>query len=163
MIKKMMRSMLKSKIHRATVTDANLAYEGSITIDQVLMKKANLYPHEEVSIYNITNGERFSTYVIAGPHGNGDICINGAAAHKGKKGDKIIIVSYVGLEEEEARVHRGITQQHNQGGRQHRGGHERDDGGDEQRPDGQRQPEERHPGRAEVDDRGDIVDRTHDR
>ena len=91
----MQRIMLKSKIHRATVTDANLNYEGSITIDEGLMKSADLVPFEKVSIYNVSNGERFSTYVIKGKKGSGVICLNGAAARKVSKGDLIIIASYV--------------------------------------------------------------------
>jgi aspartate 1-decarboxylase len=91
----MQRIMLKSKIHRATVTDANLNYEGSITIDEGLMKSADLVPFEKVAIYNVSNGERFSTYAIKGKKGSGVICLNGAAARKVSKGDLIIIASYV--------------------------------------------------------------------
>jgi aspartate 1-decarboxylase len=91
----MQRFMLKSKIHRVTVTDANLDYEGSITIDEVLMKKADLLPYEKVDIYNVSNGERFHTYVIKGKKNSGVICLNGAAARKASKGDTIIIASYV--------------------------------------------------------------------
>lgn len=91
----MNRFMLKSKLHRATVTDANLNYEGSITIDEELMLLADLLPYEKVAIYNVTNGERFTTYVIKGSAGSGVICINGAAAHKAKRGDIVIIASYV--------------------------------------------------------------------
>ncbi|WP_456397900.1 aspartate 1-decarboxylase [Desulfurobacterium sp.] len=97
----MRRFMFKSKIHRATVTQADLNYEGSITIDSSLMKLANILPYEKVDIYNITNGERFSTYVIPGEPGSGVICLNGAAARKVQIGDKVIIVSYCELEEEE--------------------------------------------------------------
>jgi aspartate 1-decarboxylase len=86
--------MMKSKIHRATVTESNLDYEGSITIDSTLMEKANIIPYEQVDIYNVTNGERFSTYAIKGDPNSGVICINGAAAHKGRKGDIVIIVTY---------------------------------------------------------------------
>jgi aspartate 1-decarboxylase len=91
----MQRIMLKSKIHRATVTDADLNYEGSITIDESLMKSADLVPFEKVAIYNVSNGERFTTYVIKGKRGSGVICLNGAAARKVSKGDLIIIASYV--------------------------------------------------------------------
>ncbi len=87
--------MLKSKLHRATVTDANLDYEGSITIDEELMRLADLIPYEKVAIYNVTNGERFTTYVIKGAAGSGTVCINGAAAHKAARGDVVIIASYV--------------------------------------------------------------------
>lgn len=90
----MLRTMLKSKIHRATVTDANLNYEGSCTVDMALIKQADLNPFERIFIYNINNGERFETYVIEGPEGSGVIALNGAAARKGMAGDLIIIVSY---------------------------------------------------------------------
>jgi aspartate 1-decarboxylase len=91
----MQRFMLKSKIHRATVTDANLHYEGSITIDENLMLEADLLPYEKVEIYNVSNGERFSTYAIKGLKNSGVICLNGAAAWKASKGDIVIIASYV--------------------------------------------------------------------
>ncbi|WP_457568345.1 aspartate 1-decarboxylase [Desulfurobacterium sp.] len=97
----MRRFMFKSKIHRATVTQADLNYEGSITIDASLMKLADILPYEKVDIYNITNGERFSTYVIPGEAESGVICLNGAAARKVQVGDKVIIVSYCEVEEEE--------------------------------------------------------------
>jgi len=90
----MQRYMLKSKLHRATVTDANLHYEGSITIDEGLMNASDILPYEKVDIYNVSNGERFSTYVIRGERDSGVICLNGAAAWKAKKGDIIIIASY---------------------------------------------------------------------
>lgn len=99
----MQRIMLKSKIHRATVTDANLNYEGSITIDEGLMKSADLVPFEKVAIYNVSNGERFSTYAIKGKKGSGVICLNGAAARKVSKGDLIIIASYVMVGDTEAK------------------------------------------------------------
>ena len=97
----MKRIMFKSKIHRATVTGADLNYEGSITVDSELLKLADIYPYEKVDIYNVTNGERFSTYVIPGEPGSGEICLNGAAARKVQKGDVVIIVSYCELTEEE--------------------------------------------------------------
>jgi aspartate 1-decarboxylase len=97
----MRRNMMKSKIHRATVTDSNLDYEGSITIDSQLMDKANIIPYEQVDIYNVTSGERFTTYAIRGDKDSGVICINGAAAHKAKKGDIIIIATYASFEEHE--------------------------------------------------------------
>lgn len=90
----MVRTMLKSKIHRARVTDANLEYEGSLTIDEELMKAADILPFEQIKVYNISNGARFDTYAIPGKPGNGDICLNGAAARMGAKGDLIIIVTY---------------------------------------------------------------------
>jgi aspartate 1-decarboxylase len=97
----MQRFMLKSKLHRAVVTDANLHYEGSISIDEHLMKAANFLPYEKVAIYNISNGERFSTYVIPGGRETGTICLNGAAARKASRGDLIIIASYVMIDEDQ--------------------------------------------------------------
>ena len=99
----MLRTILKSKIHGATVTEANLEYEGSITIDEGLMDVADLCPYEQVDIYDITNGSRLSTYVIRGERGSGVVGINGAAAHLVKPGDRVIIASYVQLETDEAR------------------------------------------------------------
>ena len=99
----MLVNVLKSKIHRVTITEANLDYIGSITIDEELMTAANIIENEQVDIYNITNGERFHTYVIKGERGSGIIGINGAAAHKAHVGDLIIIVSYAMMELEEAR------------------------------------------------------------
>ncbi len=96
------RQMLKSKIHRATVTDANLNYEGSVTIDSVLMQAADILPYEKIQIANISNGARLETYAIPGPSNSGTICMNGAAAHQASKGDTIIILSYVSVREEEA-------------------------------------------------------------
>jgi aspartate 1-decarboxylase len=97
----MLRTMMKAKIHRATVTDSNLDYQGSVTIDENLLDKTGIIPYEQVDIYNITNGERFTTYAIKGPRDSGVICINGAAAHKAKKGDLVIIVSYGTFQENE--------------------------------------------------------------
>jgi len=93
--------MLYSKIHRATVTDANLEYVGSITIDRNLLDAAGLREGQKVDVLNINNGERFSTYIIEGERGGHDICINGAAARKAHKGDKVIIVAYALYSEEE--------------------------------------------------------------
>jgi aspartate 1-decarboxylase len=90
----MMRAMLKAKIHRATVTDRSLEYEGSLTIDLDLMDAVGLLPHEQIQVYNVTNGQRFETYTIAGPRGTGTICVNGAAAHLVENGHKVIIASY---------------------------------------------------------------------
>jgi len=95
--------VLKSKIHRATVTEANLEYIGSITIDENLMDAANLIENEKVSIYDITNGSRFDTYVLKGERHSGVICLNGAAARKVAVGDVIIIVSYAAMDFEEAK------------------------------------------------------------
>ena len=94
--------MLKSKLHRATVTEADIDYEGSITIDEGLMEAADLLPHERVDIYDISNGERFSTYVIPGQRGSGIFCLNGAAARKVAPGDLIIVASYAMVDESEA-------------------------------------------------------------
>jgi aspartate 1-decarboxylase len=95
--------VLKSKIHRATITQANLNYIGSIEIDENLMDAANLIENEKVHIYNISNGERLSTYVIKGQRGSGIISLNGAAARKAQTGDLIIIISYASMEFEEAK------------------------------------------------------------
>lgn len=97
----MLRTMMKAKIHRATVTDSNLDYQGSVTIDETLLNKSGVIPYEQVDIYNITNGERFTTYAIKGPKDSGVICINGAAAHKANKGDLVIIVSYAAFQDNE--------------------------------------------------------------
>ncbi len=102
-------NVLKSKIHRVTVTQADLDYIGSITIDENLMKAANMIENEQVHIYNITNGERFSTYVIKGEAGSGVIGINGAAAHKAGVGDLIIIASYAMMDLEEAKNHTPVV------------------------------------------------------
>lgn len=91
----MQRFMLKSKIHRATVTDADLHYEGSVTIDEKLLKAADILPYEKVAIYDVDNGERFTTYALTGKAGSGVICLNGAAARKVARGDLVIIASYV--------------------------------------------------------------------
>lgn len=97
----MMLDMLYSKIHRATVSDANLNYVGSITIDKELIKASKLRVGQKVEIVNINNGERFTTYVIEGKAGSRDICLNGAAARKVHIGDKIIIIAYASMSEEE--------------------------------------------------------------
>lgn len=94
---------LKSKIHKATVTDANLNYEGSITIDEDLIDAAGMFVHEKVAVVNNNNGERFETYIIRGERGSGTICLNGAAARKVQVGDVIIIMSYALLPLEEAK------------------------------------------------------------
>ncbi len=105
----MFRVMCKSKIHRATITDANLQYAGSLTVDRDLMKAADLLPAEQVQVVNINNGARFETYVIEGKAGSGEICLNGAAARLGHPGDKIIIISYSLLEDMAARSHEPIV------------------------------------------------------
>ena len=102
----MLREFLHSKIHRATVTDANLNYVGSITIDENFLEKANIKEWEKVEILNINNGERFQTYAIKGERGGKDFCLNGAAARKAQPGDKIIIVTYAQLSDEEIKTHK---------------------------------------------------------
>lgn len=99
-----MRTMLRGKIHRATVTGADLHYEGSVTIDVDLLEQADIIPYQQVDIWNVTNGERFTTYALAGQRGSGVVCINGAAAHKASKGDLVIIASFSQMTEEEARA-----------------------------------------------------------
>jgi aspartate 1-decarboxylase len=99
----MMRTMLKGKIHRARVTDANLNYEGSITIDELLMEAADILPYERVQVLDIDNGARLETYAITGERGCGEICINGAAARLVSVGDKVIILAYSIVSDEEAR------------------------------------------------------------
>ena len=101
----MRRTLLKSKIHRATVTAADLDYQGSVSLDPDLMALADLLPHERVEIYNVTNGERFSTYAIPGRAGRGEVVINGAAAHKASPGDLVILCSYAEMDERAARQH----------------------------------------------------------
>lgn len=93
--------MFRAKIHRATVTDANLHYEGSLTVDEELLNVSGIKPYEKVSVVNINNGARFETYVIKGEKGKGDICLNGAAARLGEPGDKIIIIAYGLIKEED--------------------------------------------------------------
>jgi aspartate 1-decarboxylase len=94
-----MRTMLKSKIHRATVTDANINYEGSITIDKKLLRAADILPYEQVNVLNVNNGARFTTYAIEGEEGKGEICLNGAAARLAVKGDIVIIITYTNVED----------------------------------------------------------------
>ena len=95
----MMRWMCKSKIHRATVTEANLEYEGSITVDLALLEAADIVPYEMVQVFNLNNGQRFETYAIPGVRGSGAICLNGAAARLGVVGDKVIIIGTALVEE----------------------------------------------------------------
>ena len=102
----MVRTFLNSKIHKATVTDSRIDYEGSCVIDSVLLNAAGIKPYEKIDIYNITNGERFSTYAIEGEADTGTICINGAACHKATIDDKIIICTYVDLTEAEYMNHK---------------------------------------------------------
>lgn len=98
-----MRTVLKSKIHRARVTDANLDYEGSITIDRLLMEAADILPYEMVHVLNVNNGARLQTYAIEGEKGSGEVCINGPAARLVSRGDMVIILSYAVVGDEEAR------------------------------------------------------------
>jgi aspartate 1-decarboxylase len=99
----MERNMLKSKIHRATVTHADVEYEGSVTIDPLLMKEADILENENVHIWNVTTGARFETYALRGTPGEGEICINGAAAHLAKPGDLVIIASWISMDAELAK------------------------------------------------------------
>jgi aspartate 1-decarboxylase len=100
-----MRRMFKSKIHRATVTQADLDYEGSLTIDANLLEAADILPFEEVHVWNVTRGTRLTTYAITGDAGSGVICINGAAAHLMRPGDLVIIATFTDLDEHAARAH----------------------------------------------------------
>ncbi len=99
----MLLNILKSKIHRAVVTETNLDYVGSVTIDELLMEEANILPYEQVHVWNITNGSRLITYAIPGEKGSGVICLNGAGAHLNQKGDKVIIAAFALLPLEEAK------------------------------------------------------------
>jgi aspartate 1-decarboxylase len=100
----MKRVMMKGKIHRATITEANLDYIGSLTVDEDLLERADILPYEQVHVVNINNGERLVTYAIKGARGSGVICLNGAAAHKGQAGDLVIIIAYGEYSQEEARA-----------------------------------------------------------
>ena len=100
----MVIEVMKSKIHRVKVTQANVDYVGSITIDEALMEAANIIRGEQVQVVNVTNGERLETYAIVGERGSGMICLNGAAAHKASVGDVIIIISYASMDFEEAKT-----------------------------------------------------------
>ncbi|MCB9497529.1 MAG: aspartate 1-decarboxylase [Fibrobacteria bacterium] len=102
----MLREMAKSKIHRATVTEANLNYEGSITVDADLLATADILPGEKVQVVNIANGARFETYAIEGEAGSGIVCVNGAAARLTQPGDLVIIITYCHMEDAQARGHR---------------------------------------------------------
>ncbi len=102
----MLRDVLKSKIHRATITDANLNYNGSITIDPVLLKLADIIEFEKVSVVNLNNGQRFDTYTIAGKPESGEICVNGAAARLVHVGDVVIIMTFAMMEPQELTAHK---------------------------------------------------------
>ena len=113
----MYRNVLKSKIHRVTVTDADLHYEGSVSIDSHLLEAADIVPHEHVHVWDVTNGNRFETYALAAPRGSGTVCINGAAAHLAKKGDIVIITSFCTLPEEKVKSYQPsvvLVDAHNQ-------------------------------------------------
>lgn len=101
----MRRSMLKSKIHRATVTEANLDYEGSLTIDADLLDAADIASFEEIHVWDVTNGARLTTYAMAGERGSGVVCVNGAGAHLVKPGDLVIIATYTWMQNKKARQH----------------------------------------------------------
>lgn len=101
----MHRRMLSAKIHRATVTQADLHYEGSVTIDRTLLEAARILPHEQVHVWNVTRGTRFTTYALEGDPNSGVICINGAAAHLAGVDDLVIITTFVTMSDEEARRH----------------------------------------------------------
>ena len=101
-----MRTMLKSKIHRARVTEANVDYEGSIALDPLLMEAADILPYEQVQVLDINNGGRLETFAIEGQRGSGQVCINGAAARLIQAGDLVIVLAYEGVSDEEARSHR---------------------------------------------------------
>lgn len=94
----MLIQVLKCKVHRVTVTDHNLDYEGSLTLDRELMDRAGLLPYEKVAVWNVSNGNRFETYMLEGRRGGGDACVNGAAAHLAKKGDILIVAAYALIE-----------------------------------------------------------------
>lgn len=101
--------VLKSKIHRAVITEANLNYVGSLTVDEDLMDAANMIEYEKIHVVNVNNGERIETYLIKGPRGSGVICLNGAAARKGEPGDVIIVISYAIMDFEKAKTHQPIV------------------------------------------------------
>jgi aspartate 1-decarboxylase len=97
-------TLLRAKLHRIRVTEACLDYTGSLTVDLDLMEAAGIYPHEKILCANVENGERFETYAISGPRGSGVCCLNGAAAHKGKVGDRLIVMTWAQMTEDEARA-----------------------------------------------------------
>ena len=101
----MRRTLFKSKIHRATVTHADLDYEGSITLDAELMRAADILPYEKVAVWNVTRGSRLETYALEGAPGSGVVCVNGAAAHHNRPGDLVIVATFAEMEEAEARAH----------------------------------------------------------
>jgi aspartate 1-decarboxylase len=100
------RSMLKSKLHRATVTHADLDYEGSLTLDSNLLEAADILPFEEIHVWNVTRGSRLRTYAMAGPPGSGVVCVNGAAAHLVRPGDLVIVATFAQVDDAQARAHK---------------------------------------------------------
>lgn len=102
-------NVFKSKIHRATVTHADLEYEGSVTVDSDLLDAAEILPYEAVHIWNVTRGSRLMTYALPGPRGSGAICVNGAAAHLNKPGDLVILATFAEMDREEARSYRPVV------------------------------------------------------
>ena len=103
------RSMLKSKIHRAVVTHADVDYEGSLTLDALLLQAANILPYEEVHVWNVTRGTRLRTYAMVGDAGSGIVCVNGAAAHLAHPGDLVIVATFTQMEDSGARDHRPVV------------------------------------------------------
>lgn len=102
----MLMEMLKAKVHRATITETNVNYEGSLTLDGALMEAAGMLPYERIDVYNADSGNRFSTYLIPGEAGSGVVCVNGAAAHLARPGERVIIAAYASLTREEIASHR---------------------------------------------------------
>ena len=102
----MTREMLRAKIHRITVTECNVAYEGSLTLDAGLMEACDMIPYERIDVFDVENGSRFSTYLIEGPRGSGACCVNGAAARLVEQGDKLIVVAYCGVDEADLSNHK---------------------------------------------------------
>lgn len=105
----MLRSMMRAKLHGATVTEVNLRYMGSVTLDEALMEKLEILPNETVQVLNLNNGSRLTTYILPGKRGSGVVAINGAAARLAQPGDKVLLVLYALMTEEEARAHRPIV------------------------------------------------------
>ena len=101
----MLREMLRAKVHRATVTETNVNYEGSLTLDSGLMETAGMLPYERIDVYNADSGARFSTYLIPGPAGSGVVCVNGAASHLARPGERIIVATYAAFSPEEIASH----------------------------------------------------------
>lgn len=105
----MLVTMLKSKLHNATVTDVQLDYEGSLSIDADLMAAVRILPYEKVLVANLKNGERFETYAIPAPRGSGTICLNGAAAHLGSRGDRLIVFAFAAMPFDKAQAHKPLV------------------------------------------------------